>query len=214
MGRGRFITFEGGDGSGKSTHIAHLAKRLEAHKILVTITREPGGSLGAEQIRGLLVTGQLARWDGMTEALLFFAARRNHVETLIKPELAKGIWVLCDRFADSTKVYQGIGQGVGEDKIDTLYNLSLGNFKPDLTIVLDVPIEVGLTRSGQRLERDGSDEDRFERMGKNFHTQLRKGFLKIARDNPKRCRVVDATKSEDEVADAIWCEVTKRFKIT
>ena len=213
MARGKFITFEGGDGSGKSTHIARLAKRLEEKEIPVVTTREPGGSLGAEQIRGLLVTGQLARWDGMTEALLFFAARRNHVETLIKPELEKGAWVLCDRFADSTRVYQGIGQDVGEGAIDRLYKLSLGDFGPDLTIVLDVPVDVGLSRSGQRLEEDGSDEDRFERMGKSFHEKLRQGFLKIARDNPDRCRVVDATAAEDEVAKAVWAEVAKALKV-
>ena len=213
MGRGKFITFEGGDGSGKSTHIKKLSAHLEKEGLKVVTTREPGGSVGAEQIRGLLVTGQLARWDGLTEALLFFAARRNHVETLIKPELEKGAWVLCDRFSDSTKVYQGIAQGVGEDVIDELYRISLSDFEPDLTIVLDVPVDVGLSRSGQRLDEEGSDEDRFERMGNNFHARLRDGFLKIARENPARCRVIDASGTEDSVEQAVWQVIAKEFDL-
>lgn len=211
MGRGRFITFEGGDGTGKSTQVGRLAKRLEARGISVQTTREPGGSLGAEQIRSLLVTGKLARWDAMTEALLFTAARRNHLETLIKPALQKGTWVVSDRFSDSTMAYQGIAGGLGEGAIDTLNKTALGDFEPDLTLVLDLAIKIGLERSGGRNADDGKGEDRFERKGGDFHKRLREAFLEIASDNPERCIVIDAGGTVDEVEEKVWRAVKDRF---
>lgn len=211
MGRGRFITFEGGDGTGKSTQAARLAKRLEARGISVKTTREPGGSLGAEQIRSLLVTGKLARWDAMTEALLFTAARRNHLETLIKPALENGIWVVSDRFSDSTMAYQGIAGELGQDTVRTLDQTALGGFEPDLTLILDLPIKIGLARSGVRNENNGEGEDRFERKGMAFHERLRAAFLEIARQNPGRCRVINAEGTPEEVEKRVWRAVEGRF---
>ncbi|MCH8082031.1 MAG: dTMP kinase [Proteobacteria bacterium] len=203
MGPGKFITFEGGEGAGKSTQIKHLAAHLESQGIPVLTTREPGGSEGAEAIRELLVTGEPDRWDASSEALLNFAARRNHVETVIKPALEKGIWVLSDRFADSTTVYQGLAGGLGEDNIKKLYDLTLGNFAPDLTLILDLPAELGLKRSNRRHQISASNEDRYERKDKAFHQDLRAGFRKVARDNPERCVLVDATGSEEKIEKAI-----------
>ena len=203
MGPGKFITFEGGEGAGKSTQIKHLAAHLESQGIPVLTTREPGGSEGAEAIRELLVTGEPDRWDASSEALLNFAARRNHVETVIKPALEKGIWVLSDRFADSTTVYQGLAGGLGEDNIKKLYDLTLGTFAPDLPPILDLPAELGLKRSNRRHQISASNEDRYERKDKAFHQDLRAGFRKVARDNPERCVLVDATGSEEKIEKAI-----------
>ena len=213
MGRGKFITFEGGEGAGKSTQIKRLASHLEARGISVLATREPGGSKEAEAIRELLVTGDPGRWDAMSEALLNFAARRNHVETVIKPALEKGTWVLSDRFADSTTVYQGIAGGLGEEIVQRLYTLTLGDFTPDLTLVFDLPAEVGLQRSNHRHQTTASQEDRYERMDRDFHDALREGFLKVARDNPGRCIVIDAEGPEDEIEKAIRRAVTKKLKL-
>lgn len=195
MARGRFITLEGGEGAGKSTQISRLASHLNnlGHKTLET--REPGGSPGAEKIRELLVNGPTDRWDGMTESLLHFAARREHVLKTIVPALERGEWVLCDRFADSTLAYQGYGHGVDHDFIKSLYRETVGDLEPDLTIILDIPVEQGLSRADSR----GSGGTRYERMEKAFHTRLRDGFLDIARKNPQRCTVIDATASIDEV---------------
>ncbi len=211
MGRGKFITFEGGDGTGKSTQIAHLEARLKEKGLLIVTTREPGGSPGAEEIRELLLTGETNRWDEMSEALLFSAARRNHVETLIKPALEAGNWVLCDRFFDSTMAYQGIAGGMGRDLIKTLNQQAIGDFEPDLTIVLDMPYEEGLKRSNARTEGDDSPEDRFERKGEEFHGKLRLAFLEIAALNPERCSIIDATGSLEDVALRIWSVVKSRF---
>ncbi len=199
MARGKFITFEGGEGAGKSTQVALLAAvlRQAGHEVLET--REPGGSEGAEQIRELLVTGAPERWDAMTEALLHFAARREHLIQRVLPALDAGQWVVSDRFADSTMAYQGYGHGLGTGPIEMLYDLVVGAFRPDLTLILDLPVEQGLARAGRRQEGG----DRYERMDGGFHERLRAGFLEIARGDPARCAVIDAAASVEQVHAAV-----------
>lgn len=195
MTAGRFITFEGIDGAGKSTQIRLAADRLRNAGHQVIETREPGGSPGAEAIRDLLVTGDPGRWSAMTEILLFTAARRDHVERTIQPALDAGKTVLCDRFADSTRVYQGVASGDLMTKVEELHALMIG-IEPDLTIILDLDPSRSLQRSYAR----GGDEDRFEARGLEFQTALRSGFLALADANPSRCRVVDAQGSPEDVA--------------
>ena len=214
MKKGVFISFEGGDGAGKSTQIKLLAGRLRAHGIEVIETREPGGTPEGEGIRELLVLGNPKRWDGMSEALLNYAARRRHVEALIKPALAGGAWVLSDRFADSTMAYQGIAQGVGEAAIARLHRLTLGTLQPALTLVLDLDPDLGLARSNKRHFHSALAETRYERMGEAFQHKLRAAFRKIAKDNPKRCVRLDASKLEMAVAETVWKLVAKRFKLS
>jgi len=192
---GKFITFEGGEGAGKSTQVKLLADALSHNDVSVCVTREPGGTPGGEEIRGLLVRGDAARWDAMTEALLHFAARREHLRSLIHPQLAAGTWVISDRFADSTMAYQGYGHQLGRDPIERLYALVVGDFQPDLTLILDVPVDLGLQRAAAR--RDG--ETRYEDLGHAFHERLHAGFHEIARREPQRCKVIDASGSTDEV---------------
>lgn len=205
----RFVTLEGGEGAGKSTQIARLAQSLSDSGVAVTTTREPGGSPGADAIRRLLVEGEPGRWDGETEALLHFAARRDHLVRTVWPALAAGQWVLCDRFADSTLAYQGYGHGLDRNFIDTLYRLTVGDFRPDLTLILDLPVETGLARAAGR----GGAEDRYERMDREFHERLRLGFLDIARQEPDRCAVVDATHDADAIAADIRAIVGDRFGV-
>jgi dTMP kinase len=193
---GRFITLEGGEGAGKSTQAKLLAAWLREHAIAVEITREPGGSPGAEEIRALLVTGETGRWDPLTETLLHYAARRNHMTTRIAPALASGRWVISDRFFDSTAAYQGFGQGVNAEIIDRLRQLTIGGFKPDLTLILDISAQ---TRRLRTLGRPGQ-EDRYERMTEAFHARVRDGFMAIARAEPERCVMIDAELPADEVA--------------
>ncbi len=201
---GRFITVEGGEGAGKSTQIDRLATSLGSARIPVLVTREPGGCPGAEEIRTLLVRGATDRWDPVTEALLHFAARREHLLHAVWPALKKGTWVISDRFADSTMAYQGYGHRLGRQSIATLYDLVVGDFRPDLTIILDLPVELGLARSGRRLSADESPEDRYERMNDSFHRRVRDGFLEIAKREPERCALVDASLDPDRVfADII-----------
>jgi len=207
MPKARFITLEGGEGTGKSTQIKLLSEWLNALGHTVVTTREPGGSPGAEQIRKLLVEGDTARWDGITESLLHFAARRDHLVKTVLPALEKGHWVVCDRFADSTYAYQGVGHGIDKTILDSLYEAAVGTFQPDLTLVLDLPVEEGLKRAGAR----GEGEDRYERMGVSFHESLRQAFLAIAAENPDRCEVVDASGSIDEIHQAIRQTVAKRL---
>ncbi|BAE51254.1 dTMP kinase [Paramagnetospirillum magneticum] len=207
--RGRFITFEGGEGAGKSTQVRLLAESLRDEGLMVVTTREPGGSAGAEAIRALLVEGEPERWDGVTEALLHFAARRDHLVKTVWPALDRGAWVICDRFADSTLAYQGFGHGLDPDVIASLYRVAVGHFAPDLTLVLDLPVEKGLERAGLR----GGAEDRYERMGLGFHQRLRQGFLGIAAANPMRCAVIDATRSPDEVHGDIMSTVRARLPV-
>jgi dTMP kinase len=172
-------------------------------------TREPGGSPGAEQIRNLLVQGETNRWDPLTETMLMFAARADHVARKIKPALKERKWVISDRFTDSTYAYQGAGRGIPRETIRRIESLALGDFCPDLTLVLDLPVEEGLARAHDR----GSRENRFEHFDREFHERLRAAFIAIAKRAPDRCRLIDASGSEDEVADAIFTAVRKQFRI-
>ena len=204
--RGRLITFEGGEGAGKSTQVARLAASLRAAGLAVVATREPGGTPGGEAIRGLLVEGPPGRWSPLTETLLLLAARHDHVLRVIEPAMAAGRWVLCDRFTDSTRVYQGIAGAVGLDLVDELHRMILGDLQPDLTLVLDLPVPVGLAR-----RRASSGENRFERMPEDYHERVRAGFLAIARGAPGRCVVIDAGHSEETVGRRIRAVVDARF---
>ena len=208
--RGRFITLEGGEGAGKSTQIRLLADALAACGKDVVVTREPGGSKGAEEIRALLVSGETGRWGPVTEALLHTAARRDHLERTVWPALAAGRWVVCDRFFDSTMAYQGYGLGLGRDLIGALQATALGDFRPDLTLILDLPVESGLARANAR--RGG--EDRYERMDLDFHRRLRDGFLDIAAREPERCAVIDASHPVEAVQASVLDTVTRRLGVT
>ena len=209
MARGKFITFEGGEGAGKSTQVALLAAALRGAGRKVMETREPGGSEGAEQIRELLVTGAPERWDAMSEALLHFAARREHLLHTVLPAMEAGSWVVSDRFADSTMAYQGYGYGLGSGPIDMLYGLVVGEFRPDLTLILDLPVKQGLRRAEQR--REGGD--RYERMDGGFHERLRQGFLEIARGDPARCAVIDARGPTDRVHAAARTALLQHLEV-
>jgi dTMP kinase len=210
---GAFITLEGGEGAGKSTQIKRLERRLEVQGKHVITTREPGGTPEAERVRNLLVTGDSQRWDALSEALLIFAARRHHVENLIKPVLKTGSWVLCDRFFDSTLVYQGIAGDAGPRDIETLRRLVLGDFAPDLTLILDLPAEEGLRRAAERTsDRRTAPEDRFENKGLEFHQRLRAAYMEILEAEPQRCALIDGSKSEDAVETEIWAAVQLRLE--
>lgn len=209
MPTGKFITFEGGEGAGKSTQIGRLAAALESAGQAVTVTREPGGSPGAETIRGLLLD-PASEWDAPTEALLHFAARADHYTTRIAPALRRDEWVLCDRFADSTRAYQGYGLGLDMEAIETLYEIALGEFKPDLTLILDLPVETGMARMHAR---DG-DPDRYEQMDIAFHKLLRDGFLDIAQRDSDRCAVIDADADIETVTGRIFDCVAQRLGVT
>jgi dTMP kinase len=206
---GKLITFEGGEGAGKSTQLRHLAERLASRGITAVTTREPGGSPRAERLRELLLSGQAKRLGPLGEAILFTAARIDHVDNLIEPSLARGAWVLSDRFADSTRAYQGATGGVEPQLIALLERAALAGLRPDLTIILDLPARAGLERASARA--NGQGPDRFESEDENFHEQLRRAFLDIAAAEPDRCRVVNAAQSENEVADAVWRTVEERF---
>ena len=209
MSRGHFITFEGGEGAGKSTQARRLAQALERQGHSVVITREPGGSPGAEDIRSLIVSGDTDRWAPLTETLLVFAARADHLERTIRPALGRGKWVICDRFVDSTFAYQGVGQGMDPATIGKLRDLVVGADMPALTLILDLPVETGLERAAARDHA----EDRFERMGDSFHRKLRQAFLNLAAAEPDRCIVIDASQDEDAVAEAIWEAVSSRLAV-
>lgn len=209
MSQASFITFEGGDGAGKTTQVAMLRDALAAENHTVVTTREPGGSPGAEAIRALLVSGEIDRWDAITEAMLHFAARRDHVRQLVRPALEKGSWVISDRFADSTIAYQGYGQGADLEALARLQNLALDDFAPDLTLVLDLPVERGLARADAR----GDAKSRYERMDQAMHERLRQGFLQIAKDAPKRCAVIDADRDADAVHHDVVAAVRARLHV-
>ena len=209
--RGKFITLEGGEGTGKSTQARLLAANLERVGLVPVLTREPGGAPGAEEIRRLLVAGEPGRWTAMTEALLHSAARADHLDRLVRPALASGSWVVCDRFTDSTIAYQGFGHGLDPTRIVELNRIVTGDTVPDLTVILDLPVTEGLARAGGRERADGSGEDRYERMDFDFHERLREGFLAIARAEPERCVVIDARAPEEEVAAAIAGAVEERL---
>lgn len=204
---GFFITFEGGEGSGKSTHIKRLGDRLKSSGRNVVITREPGGTVEAEAVRALLVSGDVARWSAKAEALLNYAAREQHLQQVIRPALAEGASVLCDRFMDSTRAYQGYAGGCDLNFIAALEQAIVGATRPDLTLIFDLDSEIGLQRA--RSRGDASFEDRYERKGLDFHRKLRDGFLDILRRDPKRCRLVDAALSVDQVEQSVWDIVSR-----
>src|ERR1700760_3716110 len=201
-GRGKFITFEGGEGSGKSTQIKMLAQRLEAAGLRNITTREPGGSPGAEITRHVLLSGVGKLLGPEAETLLFAAARDDNVRTVILPALNRGSWVLCDRFFDSTRAYQGSLGQVSPDILNALQRVTIGDLKPDVTIILDVPVEVGMQRAA--LRRGSGTADRFESEDMNFHQGLRAAYRKIAAEDPKRCVLIDATSDPDSVGQTIW----------
>ena len=207
--RGRFITFEGGEGAGKSTQARLLVERLQAAGLTVVLTREPGGSEGAEALRGLLVTGDRDRWTPTAETLLMYAGRSDHLTRLIRPALEAGTWVVCDRFSDSTRAYQGAGGGVSPTFIEVIEAEVVGPDKPDLTLVFDMPVEVGLERA---FGRD-MFEARFESKGLEFHERLRAEFLRIAASHPQRCAMIDATGTLEGVADQVWSAVSSRLEV-
>ena len=203
MARGRFITFEGGEGAGKSTQLKRLAARLSADGLEVVSTREPGGSPGAESIRELVLNGSADRWSPLTETLLMYAARRDHIERVIAPALGRGAWVISDRFADSTRAYQGAAGGVADALIDGLEAHVLEGVTPDLTLVFDLEPQVGLARAAARA----GSEMRFESKGLAFHERLRDGFAAIAARHPERCVLIDARADIAAVEAAVWAVV-------
>ena len=206
---GRFITLEGGEGAGKSTQIAALCGWLADRGITARRTREPGGAAGAEEIRGLLVTGEPGKWDAVTEALLMNAARRDHVVRTIRPALARGDWVICDRFYDSTLVYQGAAGGVPMATLRTLIDMAVEDTRPDLTLILDIDPETGLSRAGSRA----GTETRFERKGGAFHARVAQGFRDLAAAEPERCALIDAAQPLEAVTRDILSAVSDRLSL-
>lgn len=209
MTNGRFVTFEGGEGSGKSTQARILADRLKAHTgAEVVLTREPGGTPDAERIRDLLVNGAADRWSAIAETLLYYAARDNHLRHAIRPAVERGAWVVCDRFSDSTRAYQGGAGSVSSDLIEQLEAMIVGSGTPDLTLIIDLDPKIGLERSGRR--GDGSGQ-RFEDKGLAFHRRLRRAYLHIAELYPNRCLIIPGQFGQDEVAASVWNAVVNRF---
>lgn len=208
--RGRFITFEGGEGTGKSTHTKLLAEHLAKVGIEAVLTREPGGSPGAEIIRHVILSGAAKPLGAEAETMLFASARDDHLNETIRPALERGAWVICDRFADSTRVYQGIVGAVDPRLIGELERITVGSTVPDLTFVMDVPAEVGLDRAKKR--RGAADADRFEGEDLDFHEKLRAGFRALAQGEPDRCVLIEATAPREEVAARIWDAVAKRLR--
>ncbi len=206
-----FITLEGGEGSGKSTQIKLLSQWLGDLGIDHVCTREPGGAPGAEQIRSLVLTGDVDRWTPMTEVLLYTAARSDHVERVITPALDSGRMVICDRFYDSSIAYQGAGRGVGVEKVRDLQKLVLGDLRPDLTLILDLPVQVGLGRAVSRETDKAAAEDRFERMDVSLHETFRRVFLEIAEQAPDRCVVIDADREVDDLQHILRGIIAQRF---
>ena len=207
--RGRFITFEGGEGAGKSVQAKRLEITLKELGLEVVRTREPGGSPHAEALREAILSGFARQFGAEGEALLFAAARIDHLDQTILPALERGAWVVCDRFADSTRAYQGVAGALPAAFIGRLEHVAVGANRPDLTLVLDIPAEAGLERARNRRGKGGAD--RFEAEGLEFHETLRRAFLHIAAAEPERCVVIDALKSEQEVAAAVWSAVEARL---
>lgn len=207
--RGRFITLEGGEGAGKSTQAASLCAWLDDQGINTVRTREPGGAPGAEEIRGLLVTGEPGKWDAITEALLMNAARRDHVVRTIRPALERGDWVICDRFYDSTLVYQGAAGGVPMATLRALIDVAVDGTHPDLTLILDIAPELGLDRAGART----GAETRFERKGTAFHTKVVQGFRDLAAAEAGRCALIDAARPVEDVTRDILTAVSTRLDL-
>lgn len=219
MASGKFITLEGGEGAGKSVQAERLSARLEGAGLNVVVTREPGGSAFAEHLRDLLLDPNTPPHSALSEALLFYAARADHLETKIRPALAAGSWVISDRFSDSTRAYQGAAGDVSGGVLDALDQVVVGSTCPDLTVILDIDPAIGMQRADERRGTgtgNGSADktpvkDRFEGRDHAFHSALRDGFLQIARTNPERCVVVDGNQSRDTIADEIWQHVQKRL---
>lgn len=209
MMRGRFITFEGGEGAGKSTQVRRLAEALKARGLPVEVTREPGGSTGAEVLRHIILSGAAEPFGGDAEAILFSAARADHLATRIVPALARGDWVISDRFADSTRVYQGVAGKVNQPFLIELERLTIGPYAPDLTLILDLPPKLGLARVSARA----GIPDRFERQGMAFHNKLRQGFRALATAEPERCQIIDAAQTPELVATEIERLVVRRFAL-
>jgi dTMP kinase len=209
--RGRFITLEGGEGAGKSTQARRLARKLESTGVHAIATREPGGSQQAEAIRSVLLSGKATDLGPLGEAVLFGAARIDHIDTLIRPALGRGTWVICDRFADSTRAYQGAAGKAPPEMIAALEEIVVGAMRPDLTLLMDLPPDIGLARAQKRAGH--APADRFEGEDMSFHEALRQAFLDIAAREPGRVRVVDATKSEQELANEIWSIVKEKFAL-
>jgi dTMP kinase len=208
--RGRFITLEGGEGAGKSVQAKRLEDRLAAVGLAVVRTREPGGSPGAEALREAILSGFAADFSPAGQALMFAAARVDHLDTTILPALGTGAWVISDRFADSTRAYQGAAGNLPPEFIASLERLTVGPNRPDLTLILDLDPEVGLKRAAERRQGRGP-ADRFESEGLPFHQTLRRAFLDIAAAEPWRCAVIDADRSQEEVAAAIWSAIETRL---
>src|SRR3984893_8475450 len=208
-GRGRFISFEGGEGSGKSTQIKTLAERLNAAKLRTIVTREPGGSPGAEIMRHLVLSGMGKLLGPDAETLLFAAARDDHVRTVIQPALSHGIWVLCDRFSDSTRAYQGRLGNVSPEILNAMERVTIGDLRPDLTFILDVPVEIGMQRAAAR--RGTGAPDRFEAEDVRFHQQLREAYRQIAASEPQRCVLIDANAEASTVGANLWAALRDRF---
>lgn len=204
---GHFITFEGIDGSGKSTQAKLLAERLRAEGFEVVLTREPGGSVGAEEIRALVLEGDPDRWSAETEILLFTAARRDHLERTILPAVAAGKIVICDRFADSTRMYQGLSRGDLRGIVDQLHSLMIGR-EPDLTVLIDMDPATGLARAKSRQ----TTEERFEDFGQALQEQMRKGFLDLSKEYADRFRVIDGARDMDSVSDAVYATVKQHIE--
>jgi dTMP kinase len=205
--KGRFITFEGGEGAGKSTQVKRLRARLAELGIETIVTREPGGSPEAERLRGLLLSGVIASLGAEAEAIVFSAARIDHLDKTIRPALEEGCFVICDRFIDSTRAYQGATGKVDKDLIADLEKVAAGDTMPDLTVILDVPVDIGLERARGR----GEGADRFEQEQASFHETVRQSFLATAAAEPDRCIVVDATQPPDKIENQIWRAVENRF---
>ena len=206
MTSGKFITFEGGEGAGKSTQVRLLADALAARGLTVVQTREPGGAPQAELLRDLLISGDADRWSPEAEALLNYAARDDHLRTKIRPALEAGSWVLCDRFADSTRAYQGLAGNVAMEMIDAVHAQVVGATEPDLTLILNIAPETGLARAHAR-----GDANRFEMKGLAFHQRLQESFLELAARFKDRCVVIDASGSIEEISSAIWNAVETRL---
>jgi dTMP kinase len=207
--QGRFITVEGGEGVGKTTQCTYLLEILREYQVEAILTREPGGSEGADQIRQLLVTGPEDRWDALAETLLLFAARRDHLVRTIMPALEGGIWVICDRFGDSTLAYQGFGHGIDLKFLKDMSRKVTGDLNPDITFILDAPTKIGIARALKR----GGMENRFESLLTEFHEKARLGFKQIAVDEPHRCHVVNATKSINSVKAEIATILIRQFEL-
>jgi len=211
---GKFITFEGGEGAGKSTQVRLLANNLQRLGKKVMMTREPGGSPRAESIGKLLLEGKLAKFGPFAEALLFSIARDDHLETVIRPALKKNNWVICDRFMDSTMAYQGAGGNLPSAVIKGLEHTVVGATRPDFTILIDLPPAVGMNRARIRLQQTtGGTADRFESMDMKFHERLREAFLEIAKNDPERCMIFNGEQPPDELAKQIWTTLVERCSL-